>query len=809
MEIVIMKTRRFTRKIILGMIFLGIVFCVCACTSMEAQRDKFMASGKELYLKADYIRARLQFKNALQIDPKYPDGYLWLGKTEFKLKNFQGAFGVLSKAVELKPDLVEAQILSGQILLMAGKLDEAEARADLALKKEPENPEALLLAASVAATQEQPQKALELVGKVIRLDPHKTNAYLLQALIQAKQKQPEAAAATLEEGLQANPKSLELYLTRARLADEQKQFEVAEFTFHKALALEPKNTQIQVELARHYIKAGKLDKAEQALRQTLALEPDKEGHALELARFLAERGQTKKGENVLTEFISQHPDNIKARFALADFYLSMRRFGKGIMILNGIVAADPSGPKGVEARDKLAALALTRGQLEEATKLVAGVLKDNPKDMGALRIQGQIALINKDGLKAVNNFRILTQDQPQNPETWILLARAHKLQGELEQAKEKAKKAIELKPDFLEARTFLYGLFLEAKDYDGAIQTIKGYLLFNDKDVFNLTSLGDVYVQKGDFAQAQNTFQKVVNLDPKKPQGYFSLGLLKRQQKQPDRSLKYFDQALAQQPDFLPALQQEVAIYVEEKQLGKAVEVVRQANGRNPKNPQVKQMLGELLLTQKQPEAAAKVLEEAVAQNPNPQNLRLLTVAYLQQPSQDLLMQRLEEQAADSQAPPYKLLILSKFYEQKKDFDKSMALYETMLTRDLMPVLTRNNLAYLLAEHYPTPENLERALKLSSEALEEDSDEPSLQDTMGWILCKRGEYAKARPFLEKAVVSPPDSPTRLYHLGWCEGKLGETAKAQEMLKKALALKSEFAERAEAQKLLESLAAGKP
>jgi tetratricopeptide (TPR) repeat protein len=220
-------------------------------------------------------------------------------------------------------------------------------------------------------------------------------------------------------------------------------------------------------------------------------------------------------------------------------------------------------------------------------------------------------------------------------------------------------------------------------------------------------------------------------------------------------------------------------------------------------------LLGELLLVQKQPEAAAKVLEEAIALNPNPLTLRLLIFAYLQQPGQDLLMQRLEARAADPKAPPYSFLILSGLYEQKKDFDKAKALYETLLTKDLFPDLARNNLAYLLAEHYPTPENLERALKLSSETLQDNPEEPGFQDTLGWVLCQRGEYAKAKTHLEKAVAKSPNNPSLSYHLGWCEVKMGETAQAQETLKKALSLKTVFPEQAEAQKLLESLPAGKP
>jgi tetratricopeptide (TPR) repeat protein len=82
---------------------------------MEEKRDKFMAQGKASFEKEDFIAARLHFKNALQLDDKFAEGHLWLGKTELHLKNPRGAFGAFSKAVELNPNLLEGQILLGNL----------------------------------------------------------------------------------------------------------------------------------------------------------------------------------------------------------------------------------------------------------------------------------------------------------------------------------------------------------------------------------------------------------------------------------------------------------------------------------------------------------------------------------------------------------------------------------------------------------------------------------------------------------------------------------------------------------------------
>jgi tetratricopeptide (TPR) repeat protein len=787
-------------------LFVAVSFC--ACSTMEEKRDKFMASGQELYQKEDYARARLQFQNALQIDPKFAVAYLWQGKTELKLQNPRGAYGALNQAVELDPNLTEAQILLGDLLLMAKQLDKAKEKAELALKQEPNNTDALLLSASLAMVQSQPQKALEILAALRRLDPGKIAAYLMEAAILVKEKKMDGAAAILENGIKANPKALNLYIARAGLADNEKQFEVGESFLLKAIELEPKNTGLNNQLVRHYVTARQPDKAEAALRQSVSLEPDSEKPVIVLARFLTSQGRRQEAEKTLQDFIKGHPDNYPARFGLAEFYLAQRRQGPGAQVLEEIIKLDPDGPKGVQAKNRLARLQASQGHIDKAEKLVNEVLKDYPKDMDATEIRGIIALNKKDGLTAVTSFRLLAQDRPKSPEVWLLLAKANLLNKEEGLAKDNAKKALEIKPDFLDARKFLYGLFLNAKDYDGAIATIQGYLRLNSKDIGNLVALGEVYALKGDDAKARATFQKIIDLEPKNPQGYFQMARLGIKTKKLDEALKYANKALQEAPDFLPALQLEVGILLDQKQLEKALAAVRQTLARSPKNPQLHQMLGELLLIQKQPQAAIVPLEEALTLNPRQVSaLQLLALAYQQMPNADQARQQLEAKVADPKTSPIFSLVLATLYERQQQFDQAINLYNSLLARNLFTSLARNNLAYLLAEHQPTADSLARAQKLASETLEDNPDEGSFLDTMGWILCKQEKYAQAKIFLEQASEHAPGQPAVLYHLAWCEAKLGESAAARAALQKALENKTKFVERDAAQKLLDSLPAG--
>ena len=171
--------------------------------------------------------------------------------------------------------------------------------------------------------------------------------------------------------------------------------------------------------------------------------------------------------------------------------------------------------------------------------------------------------------------------------------------------------------------------------------------------------------------------------------------------------------------------------------------------------------------------------------------LQLLALAYQQMPNADQALQQLEAKAGDPKAAPIMSLVLATVYERQQKFDQAIDLYNSLLARNLYTPLARNNLAYLLAEHQPTAENLARAQKLSSETLEENPEEASFLDTMGWILCKQGKYAQAKTYLEKASEHAPGQPAMLYHLGWCEAKLGNTVAARAALQKALESKTAF------------------
>jgi len=197
------------RKIFSLVLVLLLVFSLAACGSKEEKRMKFYNRGVELFEKGDYVKARLEFQNAIQIDKDFAGAYLMLGKTALKDGNFQGAFGSYAKAVALDPELLDAQLELGKLFLLGKALDKATEKADLVLGKAPTNEEAVLLKASILLAAKDYGNAKGLLAGLLERGVKKPEVYIL--LAQARpfsqnDNDPELAAAEkiLQDGIQVN-----------------------------------------------------------------------------------------------------------------------------------------------------------------------------------------------------------------------------------------------------------------------------------------------------------------------------------------------------------------------------------------------------------------------------------------------------------------------------------------------------------------------------------------------------------------------------------------------------------------------------
>ena len=102
---------------------------------------------------------------------------------------------------------------------------------------------------------------------------------------------------------------------------------------------------------------------------------------------------------------------------------------------------------------------------------------------------------------------------------------------------------------------------------------------------------------------------------------------------------------------------------------------------------------------------------------------------------------------------------------------------------------------------------MDEALRLVLKAVEIEPNNLYIQDTLGYVLLKRGEAAEAEKIFQKAIDRGAKAPVFYYHLALALASRRERAEAIDNLEKALSIEEPFEFREDAEHLLSRLKRG--
>ena len=166
-------------KIAIGIFLITSSLLFTYCGSPEEKKMKYYNKGMALYESGKYEKARVAFSYALTIDFKFAEAYYMVGMIESRKKNWKSAQGLLSKAVELKPNLLDAQLALGDVLLTTNDTAIAKRKAELVLSSIPGHQGALLLKTACLMGEKKYHKAELLLKSITQTDPNMENACLM------------------------------------------------------------------------------------------------------------------------------------------------------------------------------------------------------------------------------------------------------------------------------------------------------------------------------------------------------------------------------------------------------------------------------------------------------------------------------------------------------------------------------------------------------------------------------------------------------------------------------------------------------
>jgi len=146
----------------------------------EAQPDNqqiLIRMAHIAYMMEDYGAIISACEKALSLNDKTPEA-LWLyAKACIGQNDTSNAVTMLTKAIQLKKDFMDAYLLRGEILLNNNDIDSADKDAAILLEKIPDNEDILLLKARIERAKGNSNEALSYYSKVSDVNPFRIEAY--------------------------------------------------------------------------------------------------------------------------------------------------------------------------------------------------------------------------------------------------------------------------------------------------------------------------------------------------------------------------------------------------------------------------------------------------------------------------------------------------------------------------------------------------------------------------------------------------------------------------------------------------------
>lgn len=740
----------------------------------NVRKQKYLESGERYFAKNEYRAAAIQFRNALQADPKFARAHYQLARTYLKLQDWNNAYSELSTTVEFQPDNDQARLDLANLLVAAGDLKQARTQIDLLSGKEGDNADVYLARAGLLAAQQQVGNAIQELEKAITLKPQRGDLYLSLALLQLRNNLLDAAEKNLK----------------------------------KAIELTPKPMAAELALAAYYQSQRRYPDAEQQLLRATEVDRQDPAPTIALARLYMAEGNQNAAENLLKQSKTAFPDNPAGYRMLGDFYFAVGEYDKAIDEYRELKREHP---KDAIVTKNYVELLILNKRLNDAQKLNDSEIKSRPNDVDALIERGQIQMAERNFSAAAATLQTATKNDPNSGPAHYQLGIAYDRNRQPEQAEREWQDAVRHSPDLVEAQRALALVALQKGDMTGletyASQIIR--LEASSPEGYSLRALS--HIRRLQLAQAEPDIQKAIAVAPQSREGYLQLGNLMFARKNFQPAEQAYRDALQRDSSSSDALRGLMNTYFARNEPQRAFSAARVQIAKVSDNSVLYDLLGTALFDHKQTkqdvsDAEANLNRSIQLDEHNVDAwLKLIQVQAVHDSAQQALATCQHALEKNTEEPGLYVL-LGELYDSKQKWDDAKQAFQKALSLSPQNPAASNDLAYVLLR---TGGNPDLAIPLAETARRGMPDSPQAADTMGWALYQKGAYRSAIDQFQDALrlaqkAKSLDDPTVHYHLGMAYEKAGLVNLAREHLQRVLKINPNYWAAEDVKKLLSEL-----
>jgi len=488
--------------------------------------------------------------------------------------------------------------------------------------------------------------------------------------------------------------------------------------YEKLAELKPDDVETHLLLGQLYGLNHDSAKAEAQFKAAQKIDSNSEEVALNMARLYSEQGDAKRAAEVLNA-IPVDDRSPRIEFALGASYEQLKDNKNAIAAYHRALDLDPDN---LDTERGLANVLLADQQLDEALKVLNGIVAAEPQDW----------------------------------QSQVHISEIQRRQGHYDGALKTLEKAKTLAPDSLELS------YNEALLYDSLGR-------YDDATAVLTKLVADTTRADGKYSDGDKTNRS-----------YFldRLGIIYREENKTSEAIAAYKQLMALGGDYVKnGYQGQIDAYRDAHQWKEATVVAAEAAKALPKDHSIQlTYAGQLADTGKVEEGVALAKAQLAAtvgtSEERDSHLALATMytRLKRWPEAAAELNSGEALATKPEEKLYVYFLRGSFYDRQKMYDEAEAQFRKALAIDPQNPTILNYLGYMLADRGV---RLPEALALIRKAVDLDPQNYAFLDSLGWVYFKSGQYALAEENLRKANERSNSDPTVHDHLGEVYEKTGD------------------------------------
>lgn len=746
----------------------------------------------KIHIKAGlWEKAREQVQEILSREPENRAALLTFVDIESHSANWAAAEGALDKILTVNPDDLEILTRKGYLYVKIQDFTKANSLADDVIKRFPRGPLGFQLKGMAQYHLGNYDEALIALQRSNSIRPNVMTYYYL-GLTQYAKGDLEQSLGSLYKALDINPGLNQARVLAAAILTRQNRQDDAIGEVQRVLSRDEDNAAAHNLLGSLYMSKGMYEEGMAELNAALEIDPNMADAHVKRGLLNLRLGNAGAGVESLATAVSIDPDVLNSHMLLASYYKKMGKYDEARATLK-------KGLNGTKADaiilNLLADIDIQQNHMSEAISKLKEALNVNPDLASSYFNLASVYFTEGDRDSAVKILKELAENAPDNANAHITIGSILEFEGKQEEAQVHFRRGAETRT--VQGYLALAKFELRRNEVSSALKVLDEGIdrTSNPSPLFGLK--GDILLRLGRQKEAFSEYEKLQKVDWKAGNSKILQGLLFI--RKPERAIEKLKKEIRQNPDDKELMSDLSRLYMAVGKMQEAIGTAEEMIAKFPRSSSGYVTLAGLYQKKENYPKALEILSNASCEKDAVYHIALGTALAINEKNDLALAEfkRAQRMNPRNVAAMFQEAIT---LHSLGRINEAISKYEDVLglSRNFIPAL--NNLAYLYAD---SKNDITKALRLATRAYVLSPNDGNIQDTLGYVLLKRGDTSQAIKVLQAALKSLPGNPTVHYHLALAYSAAEQQKLAIETLEKALNL-GDFPEERDAKGLMDDL-----